>query len=149
ATLAVTCCELRSLDLFFQHFTLERHVPIMPTRSSMTTIHELEWLRTLATRLACEDQDDLVQETVLAAWKNPPRVDPDRPLRPWLATVARNRARLDARARRRRDQRERDAVDVISPSAAAGPDDELQRVMVLQALSAVLDELSELDRRII
>lgn len=120
---------------------------IMPTTST-TTLDQLDWLRTLAVRLASyDDADDLVQETVLAAVRRPPQVSADRPLRPWLATVVRNRARLESRARRRREQRERESVDPAASSVR--PDDELHRVRTLQILSAALDELDELDRRII
>jgi RNA polymerase sigma-70 factor (ECF subfamily) len=134
-----------------QHFVLGRHAGFMTTSASNTlTLEELDWLRTLATRLAAGgDEDDLVQETVLAAWKANPQTAPDRPLRPWLAAVARNRARMNARARSRREQREHEAATVITPSAELRPDDELARLRALQAVGAALDELSELDRRIV
>ncbi|HVI02521.1 MAG TPA: sigma-70 family RNA polymerase sigma factor [Enhygromyxa sp.] len=132
-----------------QHFIVGRHAVVMMNGPTMS-IEELDWLRTLATRLAAGgDEDDLVQETVLAAWKSNPEVAHDRPLRPWLGAVARNRARMNARARSRREQREHAAAEVITPSAAQRPDDELARVRALQAVCAALDELPELDRRII
>ncbi len=55
------------------------------------------WIRALARRLVGDGPaaDDLVQETWLAALKRPPAND--RPLRPWLARVARNFARQGAR----------------------------------------------------
>jgi RNA polymerase sigma-70 factor (ECF subfamily) len=134
-----------------QHFVLDRHAVFMTTPSSNTLmLEELDWLRTLAARLAaCGDEDDLVQETVLAAWKANPQTAPDRPLRPWLAAVARNRARMNARARSRREQREHEGAAAVTPSAAPRPDDELARISALQAVAAALDELPELDRRII
>jgi RNA polymerase sigma-70 factor (ECF subfamily) len=134
-----------------QHFVLDRHAVFMSNSSRpMVTVDELDWLRTLATRLAAGgDEDDLVQETVLAAWQANPQSSVDRPLRPWLAAVARNRARMNARARSRREQREHDGAPMVTPSAAARPDDELARIRALQAVSAALDELPELDRRII
>jgi RNA polymerase sigma-70 factor (ECF subfamily) len=46
------------------------------------------------------DADDLLQETFRRAWERPP-LDPDRPLRPWLTTVAMNLARDHLRQRRR------------------------------------------------
>lgn len=46
------------------------------------------------------DADDLLQETFRRAWERPPP-DPDRPLRPWLTTVAMNLARDHLRQRRR------------------------------------------------
>jgi RNA polymerase sigma-70 factor (ECF subfamily) len=134
-----------------QHFVLGRHAVFMTTPASNTLpLEELDWLRTLATRLAAGgDEDDLVQETVLAAWKANPHSSPERPLRPWLAAVARNRARMNARARTRREQRETEGAAAVTPSAAVRPDDELARIRALQAVGAALDELSELDRRII
>jgi RNA polymerase sigma factor (sigma-70 family) len=134
-----------------QHFVLGRHAVFMTTPSSNTLmLEELDWLRTLATRLAAGgDEDDLVQETVIAAWKANPQTAPDRPLRPWLAAVARNRARMNARARTRREQREHEGAAAVTPSVALRPDDELARISALQAVAAALDELPELDRRII
>jgi RNA polymerase sigma factor (sigma-70 family) len=134
-----------------QHFVLGRHAVFMTTPSSNTLrLEELDWLRTLATRLAAGgDEDDLVQETVIAAWKANPQTAADRPLRPWLAAVARNRARMNARARTRREQREHEGAAAVTPSAALRPDDELARIRALQAVAAALDELPELDRRII
>lgn len=120
------------------------------TNSTTMTLEELDWLRTLATRLAVgADADDLVQDTVLSAHQHTPQVREDRPLRPWLAAVARNRARMNARARSRRLQREQYAADLVTPTPGLRPDDELARVRALQAVSAALDELCELDRRII
>ena len=47
-----------------------------------------------------QDADDVVQDTLLAALENPPK-DPTKPLKPWLVTVALNRARDRLRSRRR------------------------------------------------
>lgn len=117
-----------------------------PTGSS-PYIEELEWLRHFAARLATPgDEDDLVQDTLVAAWQRGPADEPSRSSRPWLATVARNRARMDHRARQRRQQREH---EVGEAAAKPGPDDELERVAILRALLAALDELPELDRKII
>lgn len=46
------------------------------------------------------DADDLLQETFRRAWERPPP-DPERPIRPWLTTVAMNLARDHLRQRRR------------------------------------------------
>jgi len=68
---------------------------------------ESAWLRRLATSLVRDPAaaEDLVQETWLAALKNPP--DADRPLRPWLRTVLENFVRMRARAEQSRTSRER------------------------------------------
>ena len=65
------------------------------------------WVRALALRLLDdrESADDIVQETWLATLRRPPR---DREsLRPWLAAVVHNLARLRRRSDRRRLARER------------------------------------------
>lgn len=68
---------------------------------------ESVWLRRLATSLVRDPAaaEDLVQETWLAALKNPPAAD--RPLRPWLRTVLENFVRMRARAEQSRTSRER------------------------------------------
>src|SRR5262252_7358082 len=56
------------------------------------------WLRRLAASLVQPaDADDLVQQTWLAALRRPPRAEGS--VRPWLATVLRNFARMGARSR--------------------------------------------------
>ncbi|MBL8800743.1 MAG: sigma-70 family RNA polymerase sigma factor [Planctomycetes bacterium] len=68
---------------------------------------ESAWLRRLATSLVRDPAaaEDLVQETWLAALKNPPAAD--RPLRPWLRTVLENFVRMRARSEQSRTARER------------------------------------------
>ncbi|HEY8113069.1 MAG TPA: sigma-70 family RNA polymerase sigma factor, partial [Actinomycetes bacterium] len=59
--------------------------------------------------------EDVVQETLLRAWRHPESLDPSRgSLRPWLWTVARNIVVDAARARRARPQEvSEDALAVI------------------------------------
>jgi RNA polymerase sigma-70 factor (ECF subfamily) len=63
-------------------------------------------LLTYALRLTGGDRgrsEDIVQETLLRAWRHPEALDPDRgPVRSWLFTVARNVAVDAHRARRAR-----------------------------------------------
>lgn len=68
------------------------------------------WIRSLALRLVRDaaTADDLVQETLLAALERKP--DADRPVRPWLGRVLRNRAALRRRGERRRSEREERAA---------------------------------------
>jgi RNA polymerase sigma-70 factor (ECF subfamily) len=56
-----------------------------------------EWLRRVARRLVADaaTADDLVQDTWMAALRQPP--DPDRPAKPWLASVVRRLAALRSR----------------------------------------------------
>ncbi len=48
-----------------------------------------------------QDADDIAQEALIRAWRQPP-ADQERPLRPWLVSVTMNLARDVLRARRRR-----------------------------------------------
>ena len=67
------------------------------------------FLRALTRGLLLDDQqaDDVIQQTVLAAMS---RERAPRNPRAWLATVAKNFARMTARSESRRTQRERDAA---------------------------------------
>jgi RNA polymerase sigma factor (sigma-70 family) len=65
---------------------------------------EVDWLRGLARHLAGADGDDVAQEALLVAQRAP--LDPARPLRPWLAQVARHLTSVSRRTDRRRRQRE-------------------------------------------
>lgn len=105
-----------------------------------TVLRELEGLRALARSLVRGDAeaDDLVQDTAVAAITHPP--DEDRPVRPWLATVLRNRWRMNRRADARRRTREEAAAELADPDAV---DDPIDRARVLQKLSAALVALDE------
>jgi RNA polymerase sigma-70 factor (ECF subfamily) len=67
---------------------------------------EANWIRALARSLVADAStaDDVVQETWLAILKRPPRVG--QPLRPWLAKVVRNFARMRRRGESNRRRRE-------------------------------------------
>src|SRR5262247_545085 len=71
------------------------------------------WLRRLAGTLVAGEAaaEDLVQEIWLAALRHPPAGD--RPLRPWLARVARNLA-----SRFRRSEARRRAHEAEAPGGA-------------------------------
>ena len=86
---------------------------------SQLALADLRWLQRFATALASsgDDADDLVQETLVEAWAHEPDVQ-DRPLRPWLASVLRNRFRMLTRGQRRRTQREAQAVASAEPKSA-------------------------------
>lgn len=99
------------------------------------------WLGALARTLVADpgEADDLVQETWLAALKRPPT--DDRPLRPWLARVARNLARMRRRSEGARGERERSAgrVDREQPTSAELAERLEGQTLLVQAL-AELDE---------
>lgn len=52
--------------------------------------------------IPASEREDAVQEAVLKAWSSLDRLDPERPLAPWVFTVARNLFRDLSRSRRRR-----------------------------------------------
>ncbi len=102
---------------------------------------ELGALRRLAGALASgADADDLVQDTMLAALRRPPTQD--RPVRPWLQAVLRNRrvSRLRALAREQ-------ARDAALPPAPAEPS--LEHLQLLQELVAEVRALPEDDRQLL
>lgn len=88
-----------------------------------------EWVRRLALALVKnpDDADELAQETWEAALSRPPREAG--PLRPWLAGVARNLARMRARSSGRRVRREESSV---VPEPAQSPDELLERIEMQQ-----------------
>ena len=81
--------------------------------------------------------DDIVQETFIRAWRHLPQLSADdRPVRPWLYTVARNLL-IDAnRAARARP------VSAPAPPAEIGTDSGLDKVLDRQLVSAALAHLS-------
>ncbi|MFI7586118.1 sigma-70 family RNA polymerase sigma factor [Spongisporangium articulatum] len=89
--------------------------------------------------------EDIVQETVLRAWKHVDQLgDSDRPLRPWLFTVA-NRLVVDGyRAARVRPAEVRtDLLDHDGPLAAlAGSGEELDRALEEWEVAEALGTLS-------
>lgn len=81
--------------------------------------------------------EDIVQETLLRAWRHPQALDPDRgPVRSWLFTVARNVAVDAHRARRSRPTEVGDEPLALVPVA-----DEIEKALdswlVADAMSAL------------
>jgi RNA polymerase sigma-70 factor (ECF subfamily) len=100
------------------------------------------WLRRLACGLLrdSDEAEDVVQESMVAAWKKPPALDRD--VRPWLAEVVRNRARDQARGRRRRDSREL-AAEELSARSVENPEELLERFQLHKMLTEVVLALEE------
>jgi len=74
-----------------------------------TLLRHAGFVRAIARGLLGPDQaDDVVQETMLAAWQHPPR-DPSR-LRSWLGAIGRRLSLTKLRSNRRRNARERGAA---------------------------------------
>ncbi|WP_269453237.1 sigma-70 family RNA polymerase sigma factor [Yinghuangia sp. ASG 101] len=87
--------------------------------------------------------EDVVQETLLRAWRNPDALDPSRgPVRGWLCTVARNLVIDGGRARRARPPETGDAPLLAVADERA--EDEFDRALlsweVAEALGALTPE---------
>lgn len=111
-------------------------------------MRELAGLHALARSLVHgdADADDLVQDTAIAAMAHAP--DVDRPLRPWLATVLRNRWRMDRRGRARREARDAAVgLELVEARAAAEAEasapDAIDRARTLERLASALVALDE------
>jgi RNA polymerase sigma-70 factor (ECF subfamily) len=100
------------------------------------------WLRRLAYSLVRDDAaaDELVQETWLAALRNPP--GEERPHRPWLRRVITNVARFRWRSDRNRGAREH-AVAALADAESLSPEQLLDRHETQQLLSRLVSELEE------
>lgn len=114
----------------------------------LSALEDLQWLQRFAVVMArdADEADDLVQDTLVAAWRDPPP-DASKPLRPWLATVLRNRFRMRKRGELRREQRELHAPAVGAEARA--PDREHERLEVLRILLGELQALPADDQKII
>ncbi|MGY1603640.1 sigma-70 family RNA polymerase sigma factor [Geodermatophilus sp. SYSU D00815] len=81
--------------------------------------------------------EDVVQETLLQAWRHPEVLDPARgPARPWLLTVARRVAIDHYRARRARPSEVGDE-DLAELPVGDGIDEALERWLVADALASL------------
>jgi RNA polymerase sigma-70 factor (ECF subfamily) len=82
--------------------------------------------------------EDIVQETLLRAWRHPEALDPDRgPVRSWLFTVARNVAVDAHRARKARPHEVGDDVLALVPAA-----DEIEQALDTWLLADAMATLS-------
>jgi RNA polymerase sigma-70 factor, ECF subfamily len=83
--------------------------------------------------------EDVVQETLLRAWRHPEVIDADRGSpRAWLMTVARNVAFDDYRARRSRPQEvSGELLDAMVPDRDDEIDRALEKWIVAEALAAL------------
>lgn len=89
--------------------------------------------------------EDVVQETLVRAWRNIHRLDPGAgSLRPWLVTVAR-RIVIDGHRSSMARPREVDPA----PLELLPAEDELERALRLMTISDALDDLTDAHREVI
>jgi RNA polymerase sigma factor (sigma-70 family) len=112
-------------------------------------MRELAGLHALARSLVHgdADADDLIQDTAIAALAHPP--DEERPVRPWLATVLRNRWRMDRRGRARREVREQAAGLDLAGNEAVDAPGAVDRARTLERLASALVALDEPFRAVV
>jgi RNA polymerase sigma-70 factor, ECF subfamily len=84
-----------------------------------------------------EDAEDVSQEVFLRAFRNLRQWDPQRPLTPWLLTIAANRCRTWLSNRRRRDLPAEFAENIADPAA------DRPRLDLAEELQLALDALRE------
>jgi RNA polymerase sigma factor (sigma-70 family) len=100
-------------------------------------------LRKFVLRLTAGDQhlaEDIVQETMLRAWRNATVLDPDRAAMPWLATVAR---RIVIDHRRRQSSRPDEVAEVSEDMLT---DEESDRILESVLVSDALQDLTSAHR---
>lgn len=95
----------------------------------------------LSGRACREDLEELTADVFLAMWNHAAELDPDQGLRPWLGTVARNKAADWLRLHRAWEPLPEDAAD-----SAEGPEQQAERREWAARLWAAVDELPEPDR---
>ena len=124
-----------------QHLTRPWHSLGVDAKQLDALLSESKWLHGLVRRLVSPDQaDDVVQEAMLSTLRNPP--PESRPLRPWLARVARNVVRMDHRGHQRRVQREHSYASLTTDETGA-PSEVLDRFSAQRMLAEHLAELPE------
>lgn len=100
-----------------------------------------------ATRLTgdAELAEDVVQETLIRAWKHAGSLDPSRgPLRPWLFTVARHIVIDQVRARSARPQELDEAALALAPAT-----DDIERAVETWTVAEALATLSPEHRTVL
>ena len=107
-------------------------------------LEHLEWMRRLAralTRGDAAEADDLAGDAVHAALAEPPILEGA--VRPWLAGVLRNLARVRARGDLRRRRRELAAAGLPTAEAPPSPDALVERVETQRRMAGLVLGLAE------
>jgi RNA polymerase sigma-70 factor (ECF subfamily) len=114
-----------------------------PAPSATDLLAHTDWLLQLARALVGDaNADDVVQDTFEVAIKQPPKKEG--PIRPWLAGVARNLAKMSLRGSSRRQKRESGAQGVTVGATEIPSSDELvERARMQQNVAAIVLELPE------
>jgi RNA polymerase sigma-70 factor (ECF subfamily) len=100
--------------------------------------------------------EDVVQETLLRAWRHPDALDPDRPggasVRAWLLTVARHLVIDGERARQARPREVPHPEEGTAPVGsrhALSVDDELDRVLLAHGMTEAMGALTSDHRAVV
>ena len=111
-----------------------------PAAEVATLLQQTSWVRALARSLVADAHlaDDLVQDAWVTALGRPPATD--RPVRGWLATVLRHRAR---EVRREGGRRERRELESARPEALPSAHDVVEKAALQRTLVEAVLELDE------
>lgn len=117
-----------------------------PSRAPDSLLRQSAFVRSVARALLRDEHtsDDVVQDTWLAAMKNPPQNSETTGA--WLSTVVRNFVRKMHRTRTRRSAREEWAA---KPEAVEGPSEFVVRQSILREVVDAIGELPEAYREVI
>lgn len=93
--------------------------------------------------------EDVVQETIIKAWRNQDAFRGDSSVKTWLVRIARNTAIDDLRRRRERPTRAGVVPDTVDDTAGADTERVAQGRVAMSNLANALDQLDELSRTIV
>lgn len=99
------------------------------------------WRTLIGSAATREDIEEAVADVFLALWTHTEALDPSQGLRPWLSTVARNKA-TDVLRRLRPTA----PLEEGQPSPAAGPAEEIEQLERAERLWQAVADLDEPDR---
>ena len=87
------------------------------------------------------DVDDLVQETLLAAWRDRESYRGDGPVEPWIFAIARNRVRRRFRKEGRRKEIRETLAALASLESLESPEEVLRAIETGRQVRGALDRL--------